>query len=358
MQFGQSHSIWYTSSRNPVHSSPFADTNSHPHHGFEHNTGDARANSARRPGQLLLEQSQLARLRADEQQMDRRRMNIQNFGSGWLKPPGVSKTLHQLREEKREQEEHQEALRREALAQELADAEAVGQDAPFPEEGMDDVQLEEARDLDDDIPDADAGGFGMDGADDDDDDDDGDDDDENEDEDEDVILEGRQNDLMAARMRATDDASRAAMARGGAAGEDMYDGEDDIEEEGPGNMLDEDDFIHIGGPDGMDDGMDMDMDANLDDDIPEAESGVYEHTDSEAELSSSLEEEDDEDEDEEVDISFVARTAPLGPPQSPTLQSRSRGARDDPRTSMDLSSILSRDGSSIMGSSPQVGRRQ
>ena len=70
-------------------------------------------------------------------------MNIQNFGSTWLKPPGIPKTLHQMREEKREQEEHQEAMRREQLAQELADAEAGG----MPEEGMmDDVQLEGSDD--------------------------------------------------------------------------------------------------------------------------------------------------------------------------------------------------------------------
>ena len=57
----------------------------------------------------------------------------------------MPKTLHQMREEKREQEEHQEALRREQLAQELAEAEA----ADMPEDGtMDDVQLDGARDLD------------------------------------------------------------------------------------------------------------------------------------------------------------------------------------------------------------------
>ena len=51
-----------------------------------------------------MERTALARLAADEQYMHRRRLNVQNFGSGWLKPPGVPKTLHQMREEKREQE--------------------------------------------------------------------------------------------------------------------------------------------------------------------------------------------------------------------------------------------------------------
>ena len=61
--------------------------------------------------------------------MERRKHNIQNYGNSWIKPPGIPKSLYQLREEKREMEEHQEALRREALAQELAEAEAEGVDA-------------------------------------------------------------------------------------------------------------------------------------------------------------------------------------------------------------------------------------
>ena len=66
----------------------------------------------------ILERTALARLAADEAYMQRRRTNVQNFGSTWLKPPGLPKTLHQMREEMREQEEHQEAMRREQLAQE------------------------------------------------------------------------------------------------------------------------------------------------------------------------------------------------------------------------------------------------
>ena len=88
--------------------------------------------------------------------MERRKINIQNYGSGWIKPPGIHKSLHQQREEKREMEEHQEALRREALAQELAEAEAAeGVDELLQGEGMD-GEMEEVRDLDDEVPDADA----------------------------------------------------------------------------------------------------------------------------------------------------------------------------------------------------------
>jgi hypothetical protein len=308
----------------------------------------------------MLEWTELGRVRADEQYLERRRLNVQNFGSTWLKPPGVTKTLHQLREEKREQEEHQEALRREQLAQELADAETAGGDGVLQGEGMDDVQLDGARDLDDDIPDADASGLGLDLDDDDDDDEEGEDDEAGagEEIDEEAQREERRHDLMAQRMRMTDDAFREALARGEVDGEAMYGGEEEPEDEGLGaDLLDEDDLTHIDGHglglDEDDDGLDMDMDANLDDDIPEAASGGYEHTDSEAELSSSSDEDDDDDDD---DMGFVPRAAPLGPPQSPLLGSRARPA-GGARASLDLSSMLSRDGSSVLGSSPQVRRQ-
>ena len=288
--------------------------------------------------------------------MARRKLNVSNFGSHWLKPPGVPKTLHQMREEKREQEEHQEAMRREQLAQELAEAEAEG----LPEEGLvDDVQLDGAQDLDDDIPDAD-NDFMMDDDDDEDDDDDDDDDDEDEEdeggdeEDDEAIRAERHNDLVAARMRMTDDAYREALIRGDPDGDDMYGGEEELQEEDEGHMLDEEDFAH---DDMGDDGMGIDMDADLDDDIPEAESGGYEHTDSEAELSSSEDEvEEDEDDDGEQNIGFAPRTAPLMPPQSPTLRGRGSLAASS-RHSMDLSGLLSQDESSFMDSSPAQMRR-
>ncbi|KAH6977167.1 Apc15p protein-domain-containing protein [Ilyonectria sp. MPI-CAGE-AT-0026] len=340
-----SHSLWYRSSRSPP--TPQGPVDNH-HHGDPHSHHHG-SNQSRQRGHAL-ERSALARLAADEQYMQRRRLNVQNYGSGWLRPPGVPKTLHQLREEKREQEEHQEAMRREQLAQELAEAEAEAN----PENGMmDDVQLDGAQDLDDEIPDADDE-FGL-HDDDDDDDEEEDEEDLDEDEggeaeedaDESVLREERQNDLMAARMRMNDDAFREALARGDPDGEGMYGGDEEIEEEEQGHMLDEDDFAQ----EGTDDGLGVDMDADLDDDIPEAESGGYEHTDSEAEFTSSSEEQDDDDEDD-ADISFAPRSATLAPPQSPTLQGRSSIGRP----SMDLSNLLSQDGSSFMESSP-AGRR-
>ncbi|KAM5365200.1 hypothetical protein ACJZ2D_011123 [Fusarium nematophilum] len=285
-----SHSLWYRSSRSPY--TPPGPIDEFPGESHSHQHG---GNQSRQRGKLI-ERSALARLASDEQYMQRRRLNIQNYGSGWLKPPGVPKTLLQMREEKREQEEHQEAVRREQLAQELAEAEAEG----IAEDGtMDD------------------------------------------------------NDLMAARMRMNDDAFREALVRGEPDADDMYGEAEDLEEEDNGQLLDEDDFAQ----EGTDDGLGMDMDADLDDDIPEAESGGYEHTDSEAELTSSDEEgsDDDDDEDEaDVDVSYAPRSTMLPPPRSPTFQARSSVSH--PRASMDLSNLLSQDGSSFMESSP-AGRR-
>ncbi|KFH44691.1 hypothetical protein ACRE_045130 [Hapsidospora chrysogenum ATCC 11550] len=360
------HSLWYTSSRSPVQPFSRHDAGTADHGSSNNNNG-----SAHRHRSQVIERTPLHRLALDEFYMARRKVNVANFGSHWLKPPGIAKTLHQMREEKREQEEHAEAVRREQLAQELAEAGAEG----MPEDGMmHDVELEEAPDLDDDIPDA-GDDFMMDGDEDDEDEDEEEDVDEDEDDDhsadEEALREERRNGLVAARMRMTDDAFREALVRGDPDGGDMYGGEEELHEESEGHLLGEDDFV----PDGMMSG-DGDMDADLDDDIPEAESGGYEHTDSEAELSSSEDggmagygdgDDDDNDDDDDDDgdgegggqdigdIGFGRRAAPLGPPQSPTL--RGRSSLSAPRHSLDLSSILSQDESSYMVSSPVQARR-
>ncbi|PNP49085.1 hypothetical protein THARTR1_10159 [Trichoderma harzianum] len=379
-----SHTLWYSSSRNPFIppgplDSHHADPNSN-HHGPTH---------SRQRGQLL-ERTLLARLAADEHKMHRRRMNVQNFGSTWLKPPGVPKTLHQMREEKREQEEHQEAMRREQLAQELAEAEGGG---TMDDGMMDDVQLDGAQDLDEEIPDADDA---FDPSSDDSEEDENEDE-ENEDEDDDeeavgeeeadeeALREERQHGLMAARMRMTDDAFREALLRGDPEADgSVYGDDEELEDDDQGQILDEDYFAYDGN---QDDGTAGDMDADLDDDIPEAEDGGYEHTDSEADVSSFVrgevqEDEDvdvnvDEDEDEDEareedeeegegdttdthDLSFMpARATPLAAPPSPTLP-RHMGFRTGPRPSIDLSALLSQDESSMMmmESSPAVMMRR
>lgn len=271
----------------------------------------------------------------------------------------MPKTLHQMREEKREHDEHQEAMRREQLAQDLAEAEAAGMPGEEGDEGMDDVQLDGAQDLDDDIPDAGDDFFAPDDDDDDDEDDDeegGEDDDD--DDGEEALREERQNDIRAARMRMGDDAFRQVLMLGDPDGDGMYGGEEELEEEDQGHMLDEDDFVQSG----IDDGMgDMgDMDADLDEEIPEAEDGGYEHTDSEAELSTSDSDDAGYADQEEDHIGHSMDYGPrgsqvMGPPQSPTL--RGRELPSAPRHSLELSSILSHDDTSFMESSPAQGRR-
>lgn len=317
-----SHSLWYASSRTPILPPGARDV----HHSADPGTGTLGPGHARSRGHAL-ERTALARLAADEQYMHRRRLNVQNFGSGWLKPPGVPKTLHQMREEKREQEEHQEALRREQLAQELAEAEA----ASLPDDGlMDDVQLDGAQDLDDDIPDADDHfALGPAAA--------ADDDGEA---DEDALREQRQNGLMAARMHMTDDAFREALVRGDPDGDDMYGGDEELDEEGQVHILDEDDLALDGAGAGLGSG---NMDANLD--ITEAD------------VSSSDEGHgaDYQDRVGGQGVGFAPRVAPLAPPQSPTV--RGRAGASGPRSSMDLSNVLSHDESSFMESIPAQGRR-
>lgn len=456
---------------------------------------------------LLVERSALARLRADEATTERRKQNAASFGATWLKPPGVAKTLHQLREERREQEEHAEALRREMLAQELAEAAeaqaleaarrlqeeemaAAGLAVPGDGDGgigggemaIDDGGGE--RDLDDEIPEAED--FGLD---DDDDDDEGDDDDNDDDEeveieevededdptatatgqqrrstpgpshrsarDDDQVSAVRQ--LVAARMRMADDAFREAAARGDADGSGLYGDEDgDIDNVptaggggagsglpgfdevgsvrgsaggvgGGPQLLEEDDLVrshtqgtrHRSRPHGNvvsseadyhgveGSSIDMGMEADLDADVPDADEleGIsgYEHTDSEAEVSSMM---DDGGADDDLpavsfqqphdhsqrgfrpqyqqqqhrggnmDNNASSRDAAGGgrrsgafttPPArgqasaSHHQQHRTRhvGESDerrrrsnDPRHSLDISSILSPGGSSLMDSSP------
>jgi hypothetical protein len=141
---------------------------------------------------------------------------------------------------------------------------------------------------------------------------------------------------------------RQMMARGssqsGQLSEDFYGAEEDVDEVEQAQMLDEDNLLsgdaHLEAD--VEPGPDMDMDANLDDDIPEAElSGGYEHTDSEASLSSHGE--------GGHDLSYARSSRMLHPRSS---LRRSQGAR----SSLDISGFLSRDGSSAMGSSPHIRR--
>lgn len=189
--------------------------------------------------------------------MERRKHNVQNYGSSWIKPPGVFKSLHQIREEKREHEEHQEALRREQLAQELADAEAAEDRSQL------DAEMDATRDLDDDVPDADETALEPDES-----------DNSEMTEEEDVT--------RLATQRIADDAYRDALIRGEDVGGPRFGAEGNVgsDEEDGSQMLHEEDLAHDETL-GMDADLDMDMDMDRDGDVPEAGGHNYEQTDSE-----------------------------------------------------------------------------
>lgn len=98
----------------------------------------------------------LSVLRADENALTNRKANIRRFGAGWLRPPGIPKTLQGMADERAEREEQESAAQREfalAEAQAAAEAEALEREQHAMAMGEGPQELE--RDLDDDVPDAD-----------------------------------------------------------------------------------------------------------------------------------------------------------------------------------------------------------
>jgi hypothetical protein len=237
--------------------------------------------------------------------MERRKQNVQNYGSSWIKPPGVFKSLHQLREERREMEEHQEALRREQLAQELVEAEA-GDELLQGEGG--EGEMEAARDLDDDIPEAETTGIGVEGSD-------------NEEVENNTEVAPRG--ILAQRM--PEEAYREALVQGEEALGRHFagDGGSDTDADHQSQMLREEDLVHENGHrQAVDIDLGIDMEADLDDDVPDAEHGEYEHTDTDAELSTS--------DDESIDMQRWPQARALS-----TSMVRSDGTQN----SLDLNSI-------------------
>lgn len=181
--------------------------------------------------------------------------------------------------------EHQEALRREQLAAELAEAEAEGEgDGPLGfglgmmgEGGAEGMEEGEVRDLDDDVPDADADVTGM-GADEESESDEEDDDEEN-------TGNAQQIPRGILQAQVPQDVYREALARGQAS-QFAGDSASTIDDEEHSGMLQEEDLVH---EHELHDEEEMNMDADLDADVPDADE-EYEHTDTEDELSSSEDE--------------------------------------------------------------------
>ncbi|RAL66403.1 hypothetical protein DID88_006094 [Monilinia fructigena] len=299
-----SYNLWYTSSHSniPQHIEP---TGNSFDHAVSHVTSNQNHGSRR---QQASNRTPLARLRLDEEYIERRKQNVQNWGSSWIKPPGVSRSLHQLREEKREMEEHQEALRREQLAQELAEAEEAEAEAMIPGDDME-GEMEGMVDLDDEIPDADETRMGS---------------SDSEDASEDSEESEEESDLEELR--------HAVGSLEGQCFED--DGGSTIADEDQSQILQEEDLIH----EHEDENNGGDLEVDLDDDIPEADEG-YEHTDTEDELDSS---------EEESEVEGLPHGNHGG-------HGASMVRSDGTQNSMDLSNLISHD-SSVLYSSPRGAR--
>lgn len=101
----------------------------------------------------------LATLTQDENTFEQRKANVQRFGAGWIRPPGVAKTLQAITDEELEKAEQEVMARREQAMMNLAAAqqEAANAEERQEREDMEDNgEMEEERDLDDDVPEAEA----------------------------------------------------------------------------------------------------------------------------------------------------------------------------------------------------------
>lgn len=98
----------------------------------------------------------LAALTQDENTIEQRKLNVRRFGAGWLRPPGVAKTLQAMRDEELEKEEQELMARREQVMMDLAAAQQEAANAEAREQDGAEDQEQEERDLDDDVPEAEA----------------------------------------------------------------------------------------------------------------------------------------------------------------------------------------------------------
>ncbi|KAF2742899.1 hypothetical protein M011DRAFT_471796 [Sporormia fimetaria CBS 119925] len=96
--------------------------------------------------------SELAQLLADENAVATRKYNIAGFGSPWLRPPGVPKTLQAMLDEAAERKEQAEQALRDQVLADLAAAQAEAANREQAAEGQGDETMADERDLDDDIP--------------------------------------------------------------------------------------------------------------------------------------------------------------------------------------------------------------
>ncbi|EUC48997.1 hypothetical protein COCMIDRAFT_23362 [Bipolaris oryzae ATCC 44560] len=143
-------SLW--PSLNNTHTA-FEDTQSQSPPNTSHNQRRPNSHHTPRHNQNLL----LSSLAADENTIAQRKLNVRRFGAGWLRPPGVSKTLQALKDEELEKEEQEMMQRREQVMMDLAAAQQEAANEEQRERGEREEEAgmgEEERDLDDEVPEA------------------------------------------------------------------------------------------------------------------------------------------------------------------------------------------------------------
>ncbi|KAI9671217.1 MAG: hypothetical protein M1817_003724 [Caeruleum heppii] len=318
-----SHTLWYTSSlthtappSNPSHSS------THPTHHHHHPSpppfNPLNPSQNARPGGSGVASSHhhglpragpdptLTHLHAEESHIAARKTNIQRFGAGWLKPPGVAKTLQAAHEERVEREEVERLMggpeggtfveedgatggvdggdfiegdvgEAEDEAWEAVDEAAEGIEG---EAEADEEMVE--RDLDDDVPEAEGGGGLMD--DDDDDTEEVEEDEEDEENDEDDEEE-EVDDVPPPPIR-HDRLSSGHGLRGGT-GRPSHTTpiNDSVDVHTPSSHIQSHRHRHVHHSGGFASTpvSAPDVPLDLDDDVPEASGGSWQHTDTESE---------------------------------------------------------------------------
>ncbi|KAJ5145608.1 uncharacterized protein N7515_000172 [Penicillium bovifimosum] len=208
----------------------------------------------------------IAALAAEERVLRARKSNIATFGYSWIRPAGCPKTMLGMKEE---QEEREEALQAAAAEMEAAEGEAIMDDDTAMQRGEGEEEDEGMdRDLDDDIPNAEAEASGL------------------VEEGEEGLEEDDIGDEDGYMERDLDDDIPEGFPDDDYEGSGLYD-DDDEDDEDFDNQPDLDAEIPAADGEGMSEGMTRD----LDDDIPDAgeqgseQEGEWQHTDSEEELS-------------------------------------------------------------------------
>ncbi|KAL5360201.1 Apc15p protein-domain-containing protein [Aspergillus floccosus] len=253
-----SHELWFGSSHPYRSTQQPPDTPTATSHRRSHqHSSHARPNPAA---------SSLSALLLEERALRVRKTNIATFGYSWIRPAGCAKTMLGMKEEEAERAEALAA----AAAEEAAAAAAAAAGGDTALDGLEETGME--RDLDDDIPDADAEGLVEEG--------------------EEGLEETGDIDEEGYMERDLDEEIPEAFP-------DEYDDEEgeEEEEEDFDNQRDLDDDIPSadGGYD-VDEEEDDAMERDLDDDIPEAaedrseQEDEWQHTDTDVEF----DEEDDE----------------------------------------------------------------